>query len=154
MELVLVAVALLIGIALGLTVRRRGTDVERVRVQYVDKPTVVEKVIERVRVEYVDKPVIVEHERLKVERVEVPHIIEKTIVQRVDSPAIVRGSAPGSAAGGVVSVVYMDANERRVKAEGYLDAKLRRPTIMRDGVKFVCVRQDAEGRFVYRQVAH
>ena len=130
---------------------------EHVRVQYVDKPTIVEKIVEKVRVEYVDKPYAVE--KVRVERVEVPHIIEKETVrvERVAAPLapFAAGRAlPTTPGAQTVEVVLMDANETRVKGTDTIDASLRRPTLLRDGVKFACVRQDDAGHWIYKQVAH
>jgi len=86
MEIVLVALAVLLGIAIGYAVRRPPTDIERVRVQYVDKPTVVEKIIERVRVEYVDKPFIVEKPTIQIRDVPVHTETIKEVLKMVDRP--------------------------------------------------------------------
>jgi len=80
------------------------------------------------RVRYVDRPI-------RVERI-------------VDRPAPVPPSAPTAA------VVFMDVHERKTVATATLDAKARRPTVHWRGRKYQCARQDTDGRWVYRQVAH
>ena len=160
MELILIAVALLIGIAIGLTVRRRGTDVERVRVQYVDKPTVVEKIIEKVRVEYVDKPYVVEKPTIQIKEVpvhtETIREVEKAAPSLVDRvrglvapDAATHAAAPAS---GDVRLVLMDQHERNVKHTETVGANFRRPTLIRNGMKFAAARQAANGDWIYRQL--
>ena len=107
MELVLVALGVLLGIAIG----------------YLWRQPEGRTVVERVRVQFVDKPVLV--------------------------PV-----APTTVAAPTAQIVLMDANERTVKAVETIEAKLRRPTIYRGTHKYMCSRQDADGRFVYRPVAH
>lgn len=197
--------------AAGYFCRPARESVERVRVQYIDKPTVVEKVrVERVEVPVTTETIrevvqIVEKPVLQIERVEVPHVVEKVVehhtvsVERVEVPVIVKElqvervevervvivekpviqiervdverivekpvitvqrvpmspmeKAPDVEAT-MVEVVFMDSDEKKVKFSEVIDSKLRRATVVRDGVKFSCARQDADSRYIYRQVAH
>jgi len=153
MEIVIVALAVLLGIAIGYAVRRPPTDIERVRVQYVDKPTVVEKIIERVRVEYVDKPFIVEKPTIQIRDVPVHTETIKEVLKLVDRP-VAAGRGVVATPEALVEVVFMDANQRNVKETARLDARLRRPTMYRGAAKYMLATQDEAGRYIYRQVAH
>lgn len=54
----------------------------------------------------------------------------------------------------VVTVKFMDANERKVRGTVQMDSRQRKPTIWADDRKYMAARQDADGAYVYREVAH
>lgn len=189
-----------LGIAIGYLIKKPAAKelIERIRVEYVDKPVVVEKwKVERVEVPVlVDKPcvqiervpheTVIERETIKVvdkpvlqiERVEVPVVVDRPVVQIervpvethhetvkvIEKPFVqieqVEVPVPArleSSKGGPISrvdVVYMDQHERKVLDTVRMDARLRRPTVTHRDRKYQCVKQDAQGRWVYRQVAH
>ena len=147
-----------LGIVIGYLLRTPAKEtIERVRVEYVDKPVIVEKL----RVERIDVPVIVKEATLQIERVDVPYVVEKPTLQIehvevekiVERPVGDRAVVPPVPVT-TVDVVFMDASEREVHGSATLDARLRRPVMVRGGQKYQCARQAADGAWVYRKVRH
>jgi hypothetical protein len=157
MDWMLELIAPALGIALGYFMRRaiptRHDVIERLKIEYVDRPVLVEK--EKLRVEYVDKPVIVEKPVLQVERVPQETVVRHERIEYVDRPVTTfKQRVMETPSAELVPVVYMDASERNVLGTGMVDARLRRPTLYRGDAKFQCAKQDGNGRWVYRAVKH
>lgn len=155
MEWILELVSPALGIVLGYLLRGPQAKelVERVRVEYVDRPVVVETL----KVERVEVPVIVE--RPTIERVTVDRIVEKPVVQieRVEVP-VLAGAAPERGAdspsrpltGATARLHFMDAHERKTIQTETVAAGARRPQVIRNGQKFACARQAENGEWIYR----
>jgi hypothetical protein len=158
MEFLTELLAAVLGVVIGYLLHRpEAKDViERVRIVHVDKPVVVEKL----KVERVEVPMIVHRPTIQVEKVPYETVIEREVVKFVDKPTvqIERVPVPTALAKPApptkVNVVYMDAHERKVTHTDVIDSRLRRPTIMRGEQKYQCVKQNDEGAWVYRAIAH
>jgi hypothetical protein len=76
------------------------------------------------------------------------------VIEKAAPGPIARLFTPEPPAAPLVRVRLMDRHERAEHGVTMIDAKLRRPSLMRDGRKYQCVKQTEQGEWVYRQVMH
>ena len=158
-DLIVNLILLVCGFVIGYNARRPkpSATMERLKVERVHVPQLVEKVVEKLRVEYIDRPVVVEKPTVQIEKVEVPYVVEKekTIVEKVtDAADRAFGREPRAVPtpSGTVKLLLMDKDERTVKATEMVAATARRPTVIRHGMKFAASRQAENGDWIYRQL--
>lgn len=130
----------------------------------IRRPKTIIETHERVRIEHVKVPYVVEKEVLRIERIEVPVVVDRPSVQVVENviekvvevpvlqvERVPVGPAAAAMPSEAVTVHLMDPAERKVKHTQQIDARLRRPVIEHGGVRYQCVRQDADGHWIYRE---